>query len=121
MKTILIVEDRQAEQQIAANLLKQAGFQVSICDSAEEAWTWLLSNLLPDLILLDIVMPGLSGLELCRMIRTHEALASVPIVFCSSKREEFDKFWALRQGGNAYIAKPYAPKDLLEVVKQHLK
>lgn len=121
MKTILIVEDRQAEQQIAAGLLTQAGFKVGLCGSAEEAWDWLQTNTLPNLILLDIVMPGQSGLEFCRTLRTQESFASVPVVFCSSKKEEFDKFWALRQGGNAYLAKPYAPKELLELVNQYVK
>ncbi len=119
MKRILVVEDGQAEQQVAAGLLTQAGFEVSVCGTAEEAWTWLQSNDLPNLILLDIVMPGQSGLELCRTIRANQALATVPIIFCSSKREQFDKFWALRQGGNAYIAKPYAPKELLGLVSQY--
>ncbi len=121
MKTILVVEDSHAEQQVASGLLTQAGFQVKVVDSAESAWEWLQQNRAPNLILLDIVMPGQSGLELCRMIRSETQLANIPIVFCSSKSEQFDRFWALRQGGNAYITKPYAPKELLEVTYQHIQ
>ncbi len=120
MKQILVVEDGQAELQVAVGLLTRAGFKVQAADNAEDAWEWLQSNPPPDLILLDIVMPGQSGLELCRTIRTQSELAQIPIIFCSSKKEEFDRFWALRQGGTAYITKPYAPQELLELVSRHL-
>jgi twitching motility two-component system response regulator PilH len=59
--------------------------------------------------------------SLCREIRQTEQLKDVPIVFCSSKSEEFDRFWALRQGGNAYITKPFAPKELVDTVYQHVR
>ncbi len=120
MKRILVVEDSHAEQQVAYGLLTQAGFEVNISADAELAWQWLQANPRPDLILLDIVMPGKSGLELCRMIRADQGLSEVPIVFCSSKKEQFDRFWALRQGGTAYITKPYAPKELLQIVHQYI-
>ncbi|MEN9205737.1 MAG: response regulator [Thermostichales cyanobacterium SZTDM-1c_bins_54] len=118
MRTILVVEDSHAEQKIITALLTQAGFAVSTVSDVDEGWAWLQSHAAPHLILLDIVMPGKSGLELCRMIRAEEKLKDIPIVFCSSKSEQFDRFWALRQGGNAYITKPYAPKELLDTVYQ---
>ncbi|MDX2271906.1 MAG: response regulator [Cyanobacteriota bacterium] len=121
MKTVLVVEDGQTERQVATGLLSQAGFSVETVGTAEDAWQWLQNHTPPNLILLDIVMPGQSGLELCRMIRSEAHLAQVPIVFCSSKNEQFDKFWAMRQGGNAYITKPYAPKELLETVYQYVQ
>ena len=118
-KKILIVEDTHAEQQMISALLTHAGFTVAITDSAEAAWEWLEKNTIPNLILLDIVMPGESGLDLCRKIREHEQWKDIPILFCSSKSEDFDRFWALRQGGNEYIAKPYAPQKLIDAVTQH--
>lgn len=121
MKRILVVEDSHAEQQVAYGLLTQAGFEVAVSASAELAWEWLQTHPLPDLILLDIVMPGKSGLELCRMIRAESSFEAVPIIFCSSKKEQFDRFWALRQGGTAYITKPYAPKELLQIVNQYMQ
>lgn len=120
MRTILVVDDSQTEQRILSGLLGQAGFEVAGAQSAETGWQWLQSHALPNLILLDIVMPGKSGLELCRMIRSDSQLSEVPIVFCSSKSEQFDRFWALRQGANAYITKPYAPKELLDIVNQYI-
>jgi twitching motility two-component system response regulator PilH len=120
MKTVLVVEDSHAEQQLISNLLSRAGFDVEVKGDAESAWEWLQSHPLPNLIVLDIIMPGQSGLDLCRSIREEAKFANVPILFCSSKDQEFDKFWALRQGGNEYVTKPFAPKDLLDRVYQHV-
>lgn len=120
MKTVLVVEDGRAEQQLICSLLAQAGCDVVVFSSAEAAWQWLDSHI-PNLIILDIIMPGQSGLDLCRLIRATDKLQAVPIVFCTSKNQEFDRFWALRQGGNAYITKPFAPKELLEAVYPYLK
>ena len=119
MKTVLIVEDMEAEQKLMAALLTQAGFEVSVTPSVDAAWQWLANHPRPNLILLDIVMPGRSGLELCRLIRTTPHLQGIPVIFCSSKNQDFDRFWALRQGGNAYIQKPFAPKQLLETALQY--
>ena len=116
MKTILIVEDTNAERQMSSALLTHAGFDVAVAESAESAWQWLNSHPAPNLILLDIVMPGESGLDLCRKIREHPHWQEIPILFCSSKSEEFDRFWAMRQGGNEYITKPYTPQKLIDRV-----
>jgi twitching motility two-component system response regulator PilH len=120
MKTILVVEDMSSQQLLISKLLTNSGFEVVSLNDAETAWTWLNANTNPNLILLDIIMPGQSGLDLCRIIRDREKFKEVPIVFCSSKSQEFDKFWALRQGGNAYITKPFSPKELIDVVCQHV-
>ena len=118
MKTILIVEDTHAERQMSSALLTHAGFDVAVAESAESAWQWLDEHPAPNLILLDIVMPGESGLDLCRKIREHSDWKEIPILFCSSKAEEFDRFWAIRQGGNEYITKPYVPQNLVDKVRQ---
>ncbi len=119
MKTVLLVEDTQAERQMISALLTHAGLNVAVTTSAEEAWEWLTKNSSPNLILLDIVMPGESGLDLCRKIRSDSKLKEIPIVFCSSKSEDFDRFWAIRQGGNEYITKPYVPQQLVDKVLEH--
>ena len=107
MKTVLVVDDTQAERNMASALLSHAGFQVAVAENAEAGWQWLQNHNAPNLILLDIVMPGESGLDLCRKIREHDQLKEIPVVFCSSKSEDFDRFWALRQGGNEYITIHY--------------
>lgn len=119
MKTVLIVEDASAERQMSSALLTNAGFKVAVTDSAASAWEWLNNNNPPNLILLDIIMPGESGLDFCRKIRSQEQWKEIPILFCSSKSEEFDRFWALRQGGTEYITKPYVPQKLIETVNQY--
>jgi twitching motility two-component system response regulator PilH len=121
MTTVLIVEDGHADQKLMVSLLEQSGYEVVAKNSVEEAESWLLQEKHdPDLIVLDIVMPGSSGLELCREIRANETLKNIPIVFCSSKNKEFDQFWALRQGGNAYLTKPFVPKEFLNTVAEQL-
>ncbi|AFZ43327.1 response regulator receiver protein [Halothece sp. PCC 7418] len=121
MTTVLIVEDGHADQKLMVSLLEQSGYEVVAKNSVEEAESWLLQEKHdPDLIVLDIVMPGSSGLELCREIRANETLKNIPIVFCSSKNKEFDQFWALRQGGNAYLTKPFLPKEFLNTVAEQL-
>ena len=120
MKTVLVVEDGHAEQQLISSLLSRSVFKVVLQGNAEDAWEWLSSHTIPNLIVLDVIMPGQSGLDLCRTIRGQEKFKQVPIIFCTSKDQDFDKFWALRQGGNAYLTKPFAPKQLLETVYQHV-
>ncbi len=120
MKTILVVEDMSSQQLLISKLLTNSGFEVVSLSDAETAWTWLKNNTSPNLILLDIIMPGQNGLDLCRVIRKEERFKHIPIVFCSSKSQESDKFWALRQGGDAYITKPFSPKELVDTVYQHI-
>lgn len=121
MKTVLIVEDGHADQHLMVSLLKQSGYEVVAKDNAEEAEKWLFEQKnYPDLMILDIVMPGLSGLDLCREIRQDTNLKNTPVIFCSSKDKEFDQFWALRQGGNAYLTKPFLPKEFLKTVADQL-
>ena len=120
MKTVLVVEDSRTEQRMIESVLEKSGLNVVIADNAEIAMSWLESNQQPDLILLDIVMPGANGLEFCREVRAQSDLETTPIVFCSSKDQEFDRFWALRQGGNAYITKPFQPDELLQTVQTYL-
>jgi twitching motility two-component system response regulator PilH len=120
MKTVLVVEDSRSEQRLIVSLLQQTGLKVALADSAESALSWLTENGKPDLIILDIIMPGISGLDLCRQIRSNPEFENIPIVFCSSKNQEFDQFWALRQGGNAYVTKPFSPTNLVQTVRKHL-
>ena len=120
MKTVLVVEDTKSDQLLVQGLLKSMGTETVICSNADEALDWLGKNTVPDLIMLDIVMPDVSGYDLCRKIRGELALEDVPIVFCSTKNEDYDRFWALRQGGNAYLIKPYSPIELMKTVKPYI-
>ena len=121
MKTILVIEDTRAERKLISALLTQAGFNVVGVGSVEAAWEWLESNPLPSLILLDIILPGENGLEFCRQLNSHSESENIPIVFCSSKAQEFDRMWAMRQGGSDYITKPYAPQNLIDTVFKNIE
>lgn len=120
MKKALVVDDSKSEQMLVRALLEKMKVTVDAADNGAEALSWLKSNDEPDLIFLDIVMPDMNGLDLCREIRENLGYADVPIIFCSNKSQEFDRFWALRQGGNAYLTKPYSPMDFMKTVKEYL-
>ncbi|MBV5260508.1 response regulator [Synechococcus moorigangaii CMS01] len=120
MKKVLVVDDSKSEQTLVRALLEKMSLEVSLADSGDEALTWLQNHDQPDLIFLDIVMPGLNGLDLCREIRENLGYQDVPIIFCSNKSQDFDRFWALRQGGNAYLTKPYSPMEFMKTVKEYL-
>lgn len=116
---LLVVEDTPLDQRMIAGLLQRAGYQVTTVESAEGAWQHLQETI-PSAIILDIILPGDSGLNLCRKIRGSERFKQVPIIFCSLKDREADRFWALRQGGNEYITKPFTPLELLDVVRKYV-
>ena len=75
----------------------------------------------PDLVVLDIVMPNMNGYELCRWIKNNPKTQDVPVVICSSKSEDFDRYWGMKHGADAYIAKPFRPDEMVETVKQLLR
>jgi two-component system, chemotaxis family, response regulator PixH len=116
MATILLVEDTMTEAAIIGGTLKNAGFEIIQATSSEEAKT-KLAQLKPALIVLDVVLPGESGFELCRELKEHADTASIPVVMCSTKNSEMDKFWGMKQGAAAYLTKPINPEDLVRTVK----
>lgn len=116
----LLVFPSKSQQRLAAGLLKAVGMEIALANNGQEALSWLKDHWQPDLILMDIVMLDINGFDLCRKIRTELALKDVPIIFCSEKSQDFDRFWALLQGGNGYLTKPYSPRDLVEKVKENI-
>jgi twitching motility two-component system response regulator PilH len=75
----------------------------------------------PDLVITDLIMPEMNGYELCRWIKNEPATQSIPVLICSTKSEEFDRYWGMKQGADAYITKPFHPPELLKTVKQLLR
>ncbi len=114
--TILIVEDSPSELELMSHYLKESGYNVIQANGAKEALEKALSNN-PDVIVTDVVMPGMSGFELCRSLKRIPATQKVPIVICSSKNQEIDRLWAMRQGADAYVTKPYTREQLLRAIK----
>ncbi|MBE9064311.1 response regulator transcription factor [cf. Phormidesmis sp. LEGE 11477] len=120
MSTILVVEDSVAQQESIKILLEESGLKVTVASDGIEALQ-LLQHRLPDLVLLDIVMPKMNGYEVCRRIKSNSATHGLPVVMCSAKGEEFDRYWGMKQGADAYIAKPFQPTELVGTVKQLLQ
>ena len=118
--TVLVVEDEPAIQELIAYNLKPAGHQPLRADSAEEALR-LVQDALPDLVLLDWMLPGLSGIELARRLRADKRTKSVPIIMLTAKVEEQDKLAGLDTGCDDYITKPFSPRELNARVKAVLR
>lgn len=120
MSTVLVVEDSPAQREMITDLLRGSGLDVSVATDGVEALERIESQQ-PDIVILDIVMPRMNGYELCRRLKTDPKTQTVPVVMCSSKGEEFDRYWGIKQGADAYIAKPFQPTELVGTVKQLLR
>jgi len=120
MSTVLVVEDSVTQREMIEDLLKGSGLSVTTAGDGVEALEQMQGNC-PDIVVMDIVMPRMNGYELCRRIKTDPKTQSVPVVMCSSKGEEFDRYWGMKQGADAYIAKPFQPQELVGTVKQLLR
>ena len=112
IKRILIVDDSPTERHVLNDLLTKAGFEVVASDSGEDA-IHKSKQAKPDLILMDVVMPGLNGFQATRAISRDPETKSIPIILCTSKSQETDKIWGLRQGARDYIVKPVNRDELL--------
>ncbi|MDB5848042.1 MAG: two-component system response regulator [Rhodoferax sp.] len=108
---VLIVDDSKTELMYLTGLLQKNGMSVRTAENAEDAFK-RLEELKPDLILMDVVMPGQNGFQLTRSISRNPAYADVPIIMCTSKNQETDRVWGLRQGARDYITKPVDAAEL---------
>ena len=113
VKKVLVVDDSPTERHAISEILRRAGYDVNTCDSGEEAVAQS-KILLPDLILMDVVMPGLNGFQATRMIARDEITRHIPVIICTTKSQETDKIWGLRQGARDYVVKPIVASDLLD-------
>ena len=116
MYTVLVVEDSVAQREMIKTLLEGSGLSVTAVSNGFDALEHIQGHP-PDLILLDIVMPEMNGYEVCRRIKSNDSTKSLPVVMCSAKGEEFDRYWGMKQGADAYIAKPFQPTELVGTVK----
>ncbi|AFY83588.1 MULTISPECIES: response regulator transcription factor [Oscillatoriaceae] len=120
MSTVLVVEDSVTQREMISTLLKESGLNVTVASDGLEALE-RIQETCPDLVVLDIVMPRMNGYEVCRRLKADPKTKNVPVVMCSSKGEEFDRYWGMKQGADAYIAKPFQPTELVGTVKQLLR
>lgn len=112
IKKILIVDDSATDRQFLVEVLTKQGFQCVTAQSGDEGIAKSKSEL-PDLVLMDIIMPGTDGFKATRAITHDEATKHIPVIVCTSKRLETDRIWGMRQGAKDYIIKPIDPKELL--------
>jgi twitching motility two-component system response regulator PilH len=120
MSKVLVVEDSVTQREMITDLLKGSGLDVTVASDGVEALEQI-EDIRPDLVVLDIVMPRMNGYEVCRQIKSNPKTQNIPVVMCSSKGEEFDRYWGMKQGADAYIAKPFQPTELVGTVKQLLR
>lgn len=120
MARILIAEDSETELQFVKNILKDTNHTFIIARDGEEAEAKARSET-PDLIILDVIMPKKNGFQVCRDLKKDDNYKQIPIVLVTSKSQESDKFWGMKQGADEYITKPFEPNDLLKIVKKLLK
>jgi twitching motility two-component system response regulator PilH len=112
VKTILVVDDSPTERHVLTELLTQNGYQVLTAESGD-AGVDKARKELPDLILMDVVMPGMNGYQATRMLTRDETTRHIPVIVCTSKGQETDRIWGLRQGAIDYLIKPVDTKELL--------
>jgi two-component system phosphate regulon response regulator PhoB len=118
--TILVVEDEPAIQELIAYNLRQAGHEPMRADSAEQALD-LVRNALPDLVLLDWMLPGQSGIEFAKRMKADKRTREVPIIMLTARAEEHDKLLGLETGADDYITKPFSPRELNARIKAVLR
>ena len=110
---VLIVDDSKTELMFMTDLLQKNGILVRTAENADEAFKRLAEEK-PDLILMDVVMPGLNGYQATRTLTRDDETKTIPIIVCTSKGQETDRIWGLRQGAIDYLVKPLNPEELLQ-------
>ena len=112
IKKILVVDDSPTERHVMTDLLTKNGFHIITAESGEQAIT-VAKEQLPDLILMDVVMPGMNGFQATRTISREPATQHIPVIMCTTKDQETDKIWGMRQGAHDYMVKPVDQAALL--------
>ncbi len=114
-RTILVVDDSPTELKLVSNALLSSGYRVITASDGEEALTKAAAEL-PDIILLDVVLPRKNGFQVCRQLKTAPGTQGIKIVLLTSKTQDSDRFWGLKQGADGYMTKPFATAELLSVL-----
>ncbi len=120
MTTVLVIEDGLTDMEVLSRYLQQAGCSVISATSSEEAQSKIDSNK-PDLIFLDVILPGKSGFEICRELKNNPDTSKIPVVFCSTKNSDVDKIWGNMLGAEAYLSKPINQEELVSTLKKLVK
>lgn len=103
-------------REMISGLLDKSGLTITVAKDGQEAKDKIAADP-PDLVVLDVVMPNMNGYELCRWVKSNPSTQNVLVILCSSKSEEFDRYWGIKQGADAYVIKPFRPGELLSTVQ----
>lgn len=117
---VLVVDDEKDILDLVAYNLNKEGFETETSENGEEALRMIRKGR-HDLIILDLMLPGIQGMELCRILKTSDETFSVPIIMLTAKNEELDKVLGLEMGADDYITKPFSPRELMARVKAVLR
>lgn len=116
MARILIVDDSPTEIHVLSNMLQKHGYEVSTASDGEKGIAAATENK-PDLILMDVVMPGMNGFQATRHLAKDPATSGIPIIIVTTKDQETDRVWGLRQGAKDYVTKPVTESELISKIK----
>jgi phosphate regulon transcriptional regulator PhoB len=119
-KKILVAEDEQDVLQLVASNLKSAGYQVLKAEDGESALEQA-RNALPSLVVLDLMLPGMSGLEVCKVLKSDAATKPIPVIMLTAKAEEVDRIVGLELGADDYVTKPFSPRELVLRIRSILR
>lgn len=117
IRTVLVVDDSPTERFYLTDILRKNGYDVLAASSGEEAVAKAKSDR-PDLILMDVVMPGLNGFQATRMLSRDADTKAIPVIMCTTKGQETDRVWGLRQGAVDYLVKPIVADELLAHIRK---
>ena len=116
MATVLIIDDSPTELHLFQNMLEKGGFDTLVADSGEDGIRQAAATQ-PDCILMDVVMPGMNGFQATRKLTQDPRTSDIPVIMITTKDQETDKIWGMRQGAVEYIVKPVGAKDLIAKIK----
>ncbi|MEM7430950.1 MAG: response regulator [Pseudomonadota bacterium] len=115
MAVVLIIDDSPTELHLFQNMLEQYGYGVLVADSGEDGLRQAAASK-PDCILMDVVMPGMNGFQATRKLSQDPATANIPVIMITTKDQETDKIWGMRQGAVEYLVKPIAADMLVDKI-----
>jgi twitching motility two-component system response regulator PilH len=119
MSRVLIVDDSPTEMHLVTEILRRNGFEVLGADNAEKGLL-LAREKQPDLVLMDVVMPGLNGFQATRQLTRDPDTAQIPVIMLTTKSQETDRVWGVRQGARGYLTKPVDERLLLDTIREVL-
>jgi twitching motility two-component system response regulator PilH len=115
IKRILVVDDSATERHLIGGILSKHGFEVAFAEDGEKGVAQTKLNK-PDLVIMDVVMPGMNGFQATRAIANDPETRNIPVIICTTKDQETDKVWGVRQGAKDYVVKPITEADLLSKI-----